>query len=40
MLQVANSAIRECSSVDVTGKGFMDNTKADWYDPEAEKEGS
>ncbi|XP_076454485.1 uncharacterized protein LOC143289406 [Babylonia areolata] len=36
--KVPNTAIKECSCTETSDKGFMDNTKADWYDPEAEKE--
>nr|KAG5712588.1 hypothetical protein BaRGS_011562 [Batillaria attramentaria] len=36
--KVPNSAILECQNTDLSGKGFLDNTKADWYDPEAEKD--
>ena len=36
--KVPNSAILECSCTETKGKGFMDNKKADWYDPEADKD--
>ncbi|XP_076454697.1 L-proline trans-4-hydroxylase-like [Babylonia areolata] len=38
--KVPSSAIRECDNfTDLSGKGFLEKEKADWYDPEAEKAG-
>ncbi|KAL8608182.1 hypothetical protein ACOMHN_016637 [Nucella lapillus] len=38
--KVANTAIKDCTSTDTEGKAFLDNTKADWYDPEAEQDNA